>query len=103
MTFRSLYLSQIAVLTSAQCEIIQADIETEGQESMAMHTAQPQMESMISQNGQWFPNPAQMYAINYGGGWGDYNQMMPNGWMGGYGSNMMGKQSPDLFVLCAIS
>ena len=57
-----------------------------------MSGVQPQVEMVTGQNGQWFPNQAQMYAMNYGGqGW-DYNQMASNGW-GGYGNNMMGQSS----------
>ncbi|KAI5780188.1 hypothetical protein DFH27DRAFT_363111 [Peziza echinospora] len=72
-------------LTEATAQPENAEI----QEGLPISGVQPPVEMVTGQNGQWFPNQAQMYAMNYGGqGW-DYNQMASNGW-GGYGNNMMG-------------
>jgi len=82
-------------LTLFEGETTQATAEVAGQDATLMNGSQPQMESMMNQNGQWYPGQAQMYAMNYGGqGWVDYNQMAQNGWMGGYGNMMSRYPSP---------
>lgn len=78
----------------------QAVPATEEQDAVPINGSQPPVEAVINQNGQWFPNQAQLYAMNMnytGQGWTDYNQMVPNGWMGGYG-NMMGKNGYPLLA-----